>query len=83
MLTIRQNLLETIHGGNPDRFVNQYEFLKIIQNPLSLHNPRPPRGGADIPNAWGVTYSWPGARCGQLPGPHPGEGGHQGHHPLA
>ena len=59
MLTIRQNLLETIHGGNPDRFVNQYEFLKIIQNPLSLHNPRPPRGGADIPNAWGVTYSWP------------------------
>ena len=28
MLTIRQNLLETIHGGHPDRFVNQYEFLK-------------------------------------------------------
>ena len=26
MLTIRQNLLETIHGGHPDRFVNQYEF---------------------------------------------------------
>ena len=24
MLTIRQNLLETIHGGHPDRFVNQY-----------------------------------------------------------
>ena len=59
MLTIRQNLLETIHGGNPDRFVKQYEFLKILQNPLSLHNPRPPRGGADVPNAWGVTYSWP------------------------
>ena len=40
MLTIRQNLLETIHGGHPDRFVNQYEFLKIIQNPLGNHNPR-------------------------------------------
>ena len=27
MLTKRQNLLETIKGGNPDRFVNQYEAL--------------------------------------------------------
>ena len=25
MLTKRQNLLETIRGGKPDRFVNQYE----------------------------------------------------------
>ena len=30
MLTKRQNLLETIHGGNPDRFVNQYEAFKMI-----------------------------------------------------
>lgn len=29
MLTIKENLLETIRGGNPDRFVNQYEFLHI------------------------------------------------------
>ena len=25
MLTARQNLLETVKWGNPDRFVNQYE----------------------------------------------------------
>lgn len=30
MLTKRQNLLETIKGGNPDRFVKQYEFMNII-----------------------------------------------------
>jgi hypothetical protein len=30
MLTKRENLLETIKGGNPDRFVNQYEFMEII-----------------------------------------------------
>ena len=30
MLTKRENLLETIKGGNPDRFVNQYEFMDII-----------------------------------------------------
>ena len=28
MLTKRQNLLETIHGGHPDRFVKQYEFME-------------------------------------------------------
>lgn len=30
MLTIRENLLETINGGTPDRFVNQYEFMEVI-----------------------------------------------------
>ena len=30
MLTIRQNLLETMKGGHPYRFVKQYEFLEII-----------------------------------------------------
>ena len=59
MLTIRQNLLETIRGGKPDRFVNQYEFMKLINNPLSLHNPNPKRGEQDVVNAWGITRSWP------------------------
>ena len=26
MLTIRENFMETIKGGNPDRFVKQYEY---------------------------------------------------------
>ena len=59
MLTIRQNLLETIHGGTPDRFVNQYEFLKLIKNPSGLHSRRPKRGEMDVPNSWGIFHSWP------------------------
>ena len=35
MLTIRQNLLETIRGGKPDRFVRQYEFLKMLGTPFA------------------------------------------------
>ena len=36
MLTKRQNFLETIRGGNPDRFVNQYEFLEMMRgDPIS------------------------------------------------
>ncbi len=26
MLSIRDNFLETIHGGRPDRFVKQFEY---------------------------------------------------------
>jgi hypothetical protein len=37
MLTIRQNVLETIKGGHPDRFVKQYEFLEFI-----MESPLPP-----------------------------------------
>lgn len=36
MLTERQNLIECISGGNPDRFVNQFEaFAMIAPSPLS------------------------------------------------
>ena len=40
MLTTKQNLLETIRGGHPDRFVNQYEFMHIIYGSpfFDLHN---------------------------------------------
>ena len=45
MLTKRQNLLETIRGGNPDRFVKQYEaFAMQIPNGFSIHNPAPKPG---------------------------------------
>ena len=35
MLTIKQNLLETIHGGNPDRYVDQYEYLAFVPDPIA------------------------------------------------
>ena len=30
MLTIRENFMETIRGGHPDRFVKQYEYQEWI-----------------------------------------------------
>ena len=68
MLTKRQNLLETIHGGNPDRFVNQYEpFAMQIANGFSIHNPSPKLGEHNVVNAWGVTRSWPIGTPGAFP----------------
>jgi hypothetical protein len=56
MLTKRQNLIETIRGGNPDRFVKQYEpFAFIWGNPVSMAFPFPERGGPPVKNGWGVT----------------------------
>ena len=68
MLTKKQNLLETIRGGNPDRFVNQYEFIGMITgSPFGLRNPGPKPGQHNIVNAWGVTKSWPAGLPGAFP----------------
>jgi hypothetical protein len=74
MLTRRQNLLETIRGGKPDRFVKQYEALHLLMgpnyspgNPISAGNPGP-APGTEAVNGWGVTISWKNAA---LPGPFP------------
>lgn len=68
MLTKRQNLLETIKGGNPDRFVNQYEaFSMILGNPYSASNPKPQLGGPSVVDKWGVTKCWPAGTPGAFP----------------
>ncbi|KLU67648.1 methylcobalamin:coenzyme M methyltransferase [Desulfosporosinus acididurans] len=64
MLTKRQNLLETIKGGNPDRFVNQYEFMEIILEVPSKLMAEP---GTEFKNDWGITFRWPEGQLGQFP----------------
>ena len=32
MLTRRQNMLEVVRGGHPDRLVKQYEALQFVMN---------------------------------------------------
>jgi len=67
MLTKRQNFLETIRGGNPDRFVKNFEALQFIRgNPYSASNPRPKRG-EEVVNLWGVTVRFQE----NTPGPFP------------
>lgn len=65
MLTARQNLLETIKGENPDRFVNQYEFMElIVEIPLMGAPTTPGKEGKDI---WGVTIRWNEGQPGPFP----------------
>lgn len=66
MLTIRQNLMEVIKGGNPDRFVNQYEFMELIMEaPMDL--PLAPAPGMRVKNKWGITFDWPADQIGSFP----------------
>ncbi len=76
MLTKKQNLLETIKGGNPDRFVNQYEafdcspgspFGMIYSDPVVADSPFPMPGGPNVVDSWGVTRAWPANVPGQFP----------------
>lgn len=65
MLTKKENLLETIKGGNPDRFVNQYEFLEVLLDiPISITMVTP---GKEIKNEWGITFRWPEGQIGGFP----------------
>ncbi|MCQ2553946.1 MAG: uroporphyrinogen decarboxylase, partial [Clostridia bacterium] len=67
MLTKRQNLQEVLKGGNPDRFVNQYEAFKMVINPFQASNPAPKYGEENVVNKWGVTRSFPIGTPGPFP----------------
>ncbi len=67
MLTVKQNLKEVMTGGNPDRFVNQYEFMSMIMDPIMAQSPRATYGGPPVVNAWGVTNQWPEGTPGGFP----------------
>lgn len=64
MLSIKQNFLETIHGGKPDRFVNQYEYMDIVLEAPVFAMAAP---GGEIVDGWGVTFRWPQGHIGQFP----------------
>lgn len=64
LLTRKQNLIETIRGGNPDRFVNQFEFMELIMEAPRDHRPAP---GGTRKSKWGITFTWPEGQLGVFP----------------
>ena len=67
MLTAKQNMREVIRGGNPDRFVNQYEAISLLFHPFLLASPLLKKGDMNVVNAWGVTNSFPENVPGAFP----------------
>ena len=58
MLTKRQNMLETIKGGHPDRFVKQFEALGIVYG-TPIKDNAPKLGEPPVQDSWGVWRVWP------------------------
>jgi len=58
---------EAIRGGNPDRFVNQYEAVQLLMHPFMTTSPLLQPGQCDVVNAWGVYNSFPEGTPGAFP----------------
>jgi uroporphyrinogen-III decarboxylase len=69
MLTKRENFLETIRGGKPDRFVDQYEYLSLVMglDPIYRANPVFLEPGQEGKNGWGVTIQMNEGQPGVFP----------------
>lgn len=67
MLSPRENFLETINGGKPERFVNQFEYMSILIDPIMMHCSNFAAPGTTMKNDWGITVSFPEG----VPGPFP------------
>ncbi|MCL2151128.1 MAG: uroporphyrinogen decarboxylase, partial [Coriobacteriia bacterium] len=68
MLTAKENMRRTVFGGEPDRFVNQYEAISLAFAPsMMAGGPMLEQGGEPVVNAWGITNSWPEGTPGQFP----------------
>ena len=67
MLTAKQNMQEAIRGGKPERFVNQYEAIKLLFHPYMMHAGSVSKGQLNVVNAWGVTNSFPDNVPGGFP----------------
>lgn len=67
MFTERQNLIETIRGGSPDRFVNQYEYLELLITPISAGVFGDLAPGKTAQSSWGYYSTFPEGMPGPMP----------------
>jgi len=67
MLTAKENLRQCVKGGNPDRYVNQYEAIQLMFHPFLMASPLLEPGMENVVSAWGVTNSYPVGVPGAFP----------------
>lgn len=66
-LSKRENLLETIHGGSPERLVNQFEYLAMDFDPVFMHCSGWCDPGAVRRSEWGFWVQWPEGQMAPFP----------------
>lgn len=74
MLTAKQNFLEAIRGGKPERYVRQFEAtVTPYTDPFNATNPMCWEIGTEAVDFWGVTWAWPEGTPGAFPVHTPGK----------
>lgn len=67
MLSLKENVMETLKHGKPDAFVNEWEPFPQVWGPMTSYLlPLGPGGGRAI-NPWGVTLEWGEGEPGAMP----------------
>ena len=54
MLTDRENFLEVIHGGTPERYCHNFDFMTLVFDTISMNLNPMMEPGDKVQNAWGV-----------------------------
>lgn len=67
MLTIKENVRETLKGGKPDRFVDQYSYLAFVADPIMMEIGPHIKPGETKKNGWGVTICYQEGTPGPFP----------------
>lgn len=67
MLTKRENFLETINGGNPERYVDNFEYLTLVFDCITMHLSPEIKVGEIYQNAWGVYHLLAPGEPGVMP----------------
>ena len=67
MLTVKENLRETLKGGAPDRFVNQYSFMELMSDPVRSAAGCKIKPGETAYNGWGVKICYQEGTPGPFP----------------
>jgi hypothetical protein len=67
MLSKKENLMETIKGGKPDRFVKQYEFLNMIAEAAFSMRGIPMIPSPISKDLWGITWNFMEGQIGGFP----------------
>lgn len=66
MLSLKENVLETLKNGKPDAFVNEWEPFPQVWEPITTYM-QPLQPGQTIVNPWGVTIYWGEHEPGAMP----------------
>lgn len=67
MLSVKDNFRETVSGGTPDHFVNQFEFFRTVREPVLDQMLKGLEPGKSTKSLWGVIMDWPAGQPGPVP----------------